>query len=161
VTVTLPDGKKLELSAGAHNVLEKYIVEVLIRSQVKKPEIVYIGDTKKKMLYVNEKLVKKLGIVLDKHDKLPDVIVWSHASRRFFVIESVTNVGPVEESRKKEIDNVINKKTGKNYDIVYITAFLDRKTFARFAGIIANETYVWIASEPDQLIRYSKKGIDL
>ncbi len=161
VSIKLPDGKQLKLSPGPHNVLEKYIVEILVRAKVKQPYIVYVGDTKNKMLYVNEKLVKKLGIILDEHDKLPDVIVWSHAKHKFFVIESVTSVGPVEESRKKEIDNVINKKTGKNYGMVYITAFLDRKTFARFAGIIAVETYVWIASEPDLLIHYSKKGIDL
>ena len=160
VTVNLPDGEKLELSPGAHNILEKHIVENLVPHQIKKPEVVYLGDTKKKMLYVNGKLVKRLGLVLDEHDKLPDVIVWSHASKKFLVIESVTSVGPVEESRKKEIESVINKKTGKNYSIVYITAFLDRKTFARFAGIIATETYVWIAAEPDQLIHYSKKGID-
>lgn len=161
VTVKFPDGKTYELSPGAHNLLEKYIVERFVLSMIKKPEMVYLGDTRKKMLFVNENLVKKLGIILDEHDKLPDVIVWSHTSRRFHVIESVTSVGPVEESRKREIDYIINGKTDKKYDITYTTAFLDRKTFSRFAGIIASDTSVWIASEPDGLIQYSKKGIDL
>lgn len=155
------DGKQVELSPGPHNVLEKYIVEVLIPSRVKESEIIYVGDTRNKMLYVNEKLTKKLGITLDEHDKLPDVIAWSKSAKKFFVIESVTSVGPVEDSRKTEIENVINKKNHKSYPIVYITAFLDRRTFARFSSIIAMDSFVWIAAEPDSLIHFSKKGIDL
>jgi len=161
ISVRFPNGKTYTLSPGPHNLLEKYIVEKFIPCRIKKPEIVYLGDAREKMLYVNHDLIRKLGIVLDEHDKLPDVIAWSPASHKFYVIESVTSVGPVEESRKKEIDQVINKKSGKKFNIVYTTAFLDRKTFSRFAGIIASNTFVWIAAEPDGLIQYSEKGIDL
>jgi len=161
VSIKISDNKHLDLSPGPHNTLERHIIENLVRSKIKQPEVVYVGDTKKKMLYVNEDLVAKLGIILDKHDKLPDVIVWSKLDKKFFVIESVTSVGPVEESRKSEINNIINKKAGKNYSIVYITAFLDRKTFAKFSSKIASDSFVWIAAEPDGLIHFSKKGIDL
>ncbi len=160
IDIGLPDGKKFKLSPGLHNLLVKKIVEQLIVSHVEDPEVVYLGDTRNKMLYTNDKLIKKLGIILDEHDKLPDVIVWSSKWKKFIVIESVTSVGPVEESRKKEIDDVINGKTGKDYDIVYITAFLDRQTYGKFAKIIAWDTFVWIAAEPGGLIRYSKSGID-
>lgn len=161
ISVKFPNSKQFKLSPGPHNILEKHIVEDFVSKKIKKPEMVYLGDTRNKMLYVNDKLVKKLGITLDEHDKLPDVIAWSHKSKRFYVIESVTSVGPVEESRKKEIDGVLNKKSSKRYGIIFITAFLDRKTFRKFSDIIAKDTYVWIASEPDGLIHYSNKGIDL
>jgi len=159
VRILLPTNKRLSLSPGPHNILEKHIVEYLVPINIRQAEVVYLGDTRKKMLYVNKDLTKKLGIILDEHDKLPDVIVWSYKSKKFYVIESVTSVGPVEESRKKEIDYVINKKSSKNYEIIFITAFLDRKTFRKFSDVIANDTYVWIASEPEGLIHYSKKGI--
>lgn len=133
----------------------------MIPRKIKNAEVVYLGDTKHKMRYVNKKILKKLGITLDRHDKLPDVIVWSQKSMKFYVIESVTSVGPVEEMRKKEIENVINGKSSKNYEITYTTAFLDRKTFRKFSEVIANDTNVWIATEPDGLIQYSKNGIDL
>ncbi len=161
VSILLPNGKKLSLSPGLHNILEKHIIENLIPKKIKNAEVVYLGDTKHKMFYVNKKLLKKLGITLDKHDKLPDVIVWSQKSMKFYVIESVTSVGPVEEMRKKEIENVINGKSSKNYEISYTIAFLDRKTFRKFSEVIANDTNVWIATEPDGLIQYSKNRIDL
>lgn len=159
VSILLPNGKRLLLSPGPHNILQKHIVNDLVLKKIKQPKVVYLGDTRKKMLYVNNDLIAKLGIILDEHDKLPDVIVWSHKSKKFYVIESVTSVGPVEESRKKEINHVINKKSSKNYKITFTTAFLDRKTFRKFSDVIANDTYVWIASEPEGLIHYSKKGI--
>ena len=38
--------------------------------------------------------------------------------------------------------------------VFYITAFLDRDTFRRFSKIIAWDTAVWIAREPEGLIKY-------
>ena len=38
---------------------------------------------------------------------------------------------------------------------IYMTAFLDRKTFKKFASFLAWETEVWIADEPDHMIHFN------
>jgi len=40
-------------------------------------KLIYIGDTKTKWAYFNERELKKLGMVIkDEHGKMPDVIVY-------------------------------------------------------------------------------------
>ena len=39
--------------------------------------------------------------------------------------------------------------------LVFVTAFLDRNTFRKFAPDIAWETEVWIAQEPDHMIHFN------
>ena len=40
-------------------------------------------------------------------------------------------------------------------EIVYVSAFLDRDTFRKYAPDIAWETEVWIAESPDHLIHFN------
>jgi hypothetical protein len=117
-------------------------------------------------LYVDRDLAQVLGIIIDEHDKLPDVMVWSHKRNALFVVESVTSVGPVEEQRRNEINHVINEKpkkisplkARKKIRIGFVSAFPNRSTFARFSKLIAWGTDVWIASEPEGIIRYQHSG---
>lgn len=147
----------VELSPGKHNVLIKEIIESFCKKYVKKPVVVYVGDTKNKEVYTNKSMLEQLEFNIDVHDKLPDVIVYDKSDKKIIVVESVTSVGSFEELRKKEVDKLINKRI-KNKKMVksvfYITAFLDRDTFRRFSKIIAWGTTVWIAREPEGLIKY-------
>jgi adenine-specific DNA-methyltransferase len=152
------EGKKLILSSGEHNLLIKQIVEVFIPSHFPNFEILYVGDTKNKEFYLNKELSKKVSYTFNIHDKLPDVMAYSFKSKRLLVIESVTSVGPVEESRKEEIKKLV-KKTMLNVsqikEIIYVTSFLDASAYGKFSKIIAYGTYVWIANRPKNLISYS------
>ena len=38
---------------------------------------------------------------------------------------------------------------------VYVTAFLDSRTFRKYSGVIAWETEVWIAETPDHMIHFN------
>lgn len=145
----------LSLSAGKHNELVKDILEIFVPSYIHHFSPVYIGDTRNKMLFVNQEVCKKLNLELDEHDQLPDVIVYNDQTNILYVIESVTSVGPVNETRKEEIKRLLTKKL-KNltYGLVSITAFPDRKTFRRFVEEIAWGTKVWIAEEHFGIIHF-------
>lgn len=145
----------LSLSAGKHNKLIKDILEILAPSYIHYFNPVYIGDTRNKMLFVNQAVCKKLNLELDEHDQLPDVIVYNDQTNILYAIESVTSVGPVNETRKEEIKRLLTKKI-KNlaYGLVLITAFPDRKTFRKFVEEIAWETKVWIAEEHFGIIHF-------
>lgn len=61
----------------------------------------------------------------------------------------LTNVGPMELKRIKEIEEMT---TGVTAGKIYVTAFLELKTFEKFSEILAWKTEVWIGDMPDHMI---------
>jgi len=68
VPVRLPDGNTFELSPGEHNVVQAAVVEQFIPRFAPGSRLLYLRDTAKKNLYVDEKAFQKLGITLTDHD---------------------------------------------------------------------------------------------
>ena len=54
IPVTLPSGKPLQLSLGAHNVLQKEIIEQFLPRFGSDCQVLYIGDTSNKILHIDE-----------------------------------------------------------------------------------------------------------
>lgn len=66
-----------------------------------------------------------------------------------YFIESVTSVGPMDNKRIVELQELTkNVKSGK----IFVTAFLDFKTFKKFSESLAWDTEVWMADMPDHMI---------
>ena len=66
-----------------------------------------------------------------------------------YFIESVTSVGPMDDKRIIELQELTkNVKSGK----IFVTVFLDFKTFKKFSESLAWDTEVWIADVPDHMI---------
>ena len=80
---------------------------------------------------------------------MPDVVLYSEEKNWLYFIESVTSVGPMEPKRIKEIEELTTGVTARK---IYVTAFLDFKTFKKFSEMLAWETEVWIADMPDHMI---------
>ena len=80
---------------------------------------------------------------------MPDVVLYAEDKDWLYFIESVTSVGPMEPKRIKEIEEMT---TGVKAGKIYVTAFLDFKTFKQFSESLAWETEVWIADMPDHMI---------
>ena len=80
---------------------------------------------------------------------MPDVILYAKEKNWLYFIEAVTSVGPIDPKRIVEIkDMTKDVVAGK----IFITAFLDFKTFKKFSEMLAWETEVWIADMPDHMI---------
>ena len=153
--VTIKIGELLLASSpGTHNQLTKKVCEIFAPAYIPGFEPVYISDTRNKMMYVNKELTSTLGLELDEHDKLPDIILYRHSMNIVYVVEVVTSVGPVSASRKQEISNILTKRGPLTFGVVYATAFPDRQTFRRFVVDIAWETKVWIAAEQFGIIHF-------
>ena len=149
--VRRPPGSVIDLSPGAHNELEKQIVEVFIPQVIPSPHLLYLGDAEEKMRFLDEKELARRGVTFSVHKKLPDVVVASRASRRIYNIEAVTSVGPVTDLRRKEITALYPERT----PLVMVTAFPTRSVFRKFSDQIAWGTFVWIADEPEHVIRFN------
>lgn len=148
------NGQPLVLSPGAHNELEKWVVEVFAPAFIDEPYVLYIGDAAHKLKY-GDPLAKELGICLDEHAKAPDVLLYSRSRNIVYVVEAVTSSGPINEARIRDIEVGLWPSL-KTFGVEYFTAFPDRKTLRRFVEEIAWGTQVWIAAEPYGLIIFRR-----
>jgi hypothetical protein len=136
-------------STGKHNLLQKKILEDFAPRFAPFSECLYVGDTIEKDLFKNEGKLRNLGFVITLHDKMPDVVLYREDKDWLYFIEAVTSVGPMDSKRILEISKMSEKVTAGK---VFVTAFLDFKTFKRFSESLAWETEVWIADLPEHMI---------
>ena len=143
------NGVNFTFSTGSHNQLQKSILEEFAPRFAPDSECLYVGDTIEKDLVKNVDKLHELGFTITLHDKMPDVVLYSKDKNWLYFIEAVTSVGPMEPKRIKELEEMtIGVTAGK----IYVTAFLDFKTFKKFSETLAWETEVWIAEIPDHMI---------
>jgi hypothetical protein len=152
VPITLPNGTGLELSAGQHNLLQKLIIEEFLPRFGKGSQVLYVGDTANKMLYIDQKELGNINFFELSHDELPDIIAYNTPKNWLYLIEAVHSSGSINETRLLELKKLTEKCTA---EIIYVTAFLNRVEFRKWASGIAWETEVWIADNPDHLIHFN------
>jgi len=151
-SMRLPNGNRLELSAGGQNSLIKSVVEEFIPRFVRQASLLLLGDAANKDLVTDASALNDLGISLPERGKAPDVLVHDRERDWLIVVEAVTSHGPVDQKRKNELSVLLAKARP---GLVFVTAFPDRKTFTRFQASVAWETEVWIADAPDHLIHFN------
>lgn len=145
----LINGDNFTFSPGKHNQLQKAIIEEFAARFAPNSECLYVGDTTEKDLVKNMEKLAKLGFEITLHDKMPDVVLYSTEKNWIYFVESVTSVGPMEPKRVREIEEMTKNVTAGK---IYVTAFLDFKTYKKFSDSLAWETEVWIAEMPDHMI---------
>lgn len=152
VQVRAKEGLEIALSPGNHSLLIRDIVETFGPRFAPGGNLVYVGDTGSKLGYFDTALLTSLGVVLDHHGKLPDVVIHLQDKRWLLLIESVTSHGPVDAKRQIELARLFK---GCSAGLVYVSAFPDRKTFLRYLAAIAWESEVWIADAPTHMIHFN------
>ena len=152
IPLELANGQTIQLSAGNHSQLIKDIVESFGSRYVPGGQLVYVGDTGDKHGFFDIALLKSLGVELDNHGKLPDVVIYNPEKNWLFLIESVTTHGPVDAKRYGELTTLFAKCTA---GLVFVSAFPDSKTYAKYSNQIAWETEVWISDAPTHMIHFN------
>ena len=100
-------------------------------------------------LVKNVEKLKELGFEITLHDKMPDVVLYREDKDWIYFVESVTSVDSMDPKRILEITEMTKDvTTGK----IFVTAFLDFKTYKKFANERAWKTEVWIAEMPEHMI---------
>lgn len=143
------NGQDFSFSPGKHNELQKAIIEEFAPRFAPNSECLYVGDTIEKDLVKNVEKLTKLGFEITLHDKMPDVVLYREDKDWLYFVESVTSVGPMDPKRILEITEMTKDVTAGK---IFVTAFLDFKTYKRFSENLAWETEVWIAEMPEHMI---------
>lgn len=152
ISVDLPGGSSVDFSPGKHNKLQVQVITEFRIRFCPQTSVVYVGDTTRKLLHVDKKLLKKLKIPLTEHDKLPDVVLFDQKRSVLFLIEAVTAHGPLSPKRQIELERTLKYCNAKR---VYVSAFPDFAEFKKHINNIAWDTEVWISDNPDHMIHFN------
>jgi DNA (cytosine-5)-methyltransferase 1 len=151
VPVVLPDGKEFKLSPGPHNLIQKAVIEEFIPRFSRGCQVLYLGDTEKKILFIDEPALEKLGIPKPSRAMLPDILAYEPERNWLFVIEAVHSSNPIGILRHKKLQELTeNCSAGR----IYVSAFENAKAFRKFVGDISWQTEVWILDNPDHIIHF-------
>lgn len=152
IPVKLADGTEIRLSPGGHSALIRDIIDEFAPRFAPGGVLIYAGDTGEKMGYFDPERLVGLGVSLDNHGKMPDVVIHDVKRNWLLLIESVTSHGPVDGKRHHELMELF---AGSSAGLVYVTAFPTRAVMARYLGEIAWESEVWVADAPTHLIHFN------
>jgi hypothetical protein len=152
IPVKLGAGQEIRLSPGGQNVLVKKIIDDFCQFFTPGGQIIYVGDTQRKWAYFNPDALRAIGVEIEEHGKMPDIVVYHSEKNWLVLIEAVTSHGPVNPKRRQELKELF---AGSQVGIVYVTAFLERRTMIKYLDDISWETEVWIAESPTHLIHFN------
>ena len=152
IPVRIAPCQEINISPGEHSKLIKEIVENFAPRFAPGAVLVYVGDSGEKWGYFDIGLLAKLGVAVDTHGKMPDVVLFHTEKDWLLLVESVTSHGPVDAKRHAELTLLF---AGAKAGLVYVTAFPSRSVMTRYLGEIAWETEVWIADSPSHLIHFN------
>ena len=152
IPVRTPSGEVFELSPGGQNPLIKEIVEAFCSRYTPGGKILYLGDADEKWASYDKDALAALGVVIDEHGAMPDVVVHYTEKNWLILVEAVTSHGPVDQKRHLQLKELFN---GSTAGLVFVTAFVDRSAMGKYLRDIAWETEVWVADAPDHLIHFN------
>jgi hypothetical protein len=151
IPVRTPRGT-IQLSPGEHSELIRAIIEDFGPRFAPDSVLIYAGDTGDKFGYFDKDALSRLGVVVDSHGKMPDVVLHYVERNWLLLVESVTSHGPVDAKRHEELMRLF---AGSRAGLVYVTAFPSRSLLSRYLAEIAWETEVWCAEAPTHLIHFN------
>lgn len=152
IPVEIAPGQDITLSPGEHSALIRAIIKDFAPRFAPGSVLVYAGDTGDKWGYFDAKLLADLGVEVDSHGKMPDVVLHFVEKNWLLLVESVTSHGPVDGKRHAELAKLF---VGSKAGLVYVTAFPNRAIMGRHLADIAWETEVWVADAPSHLIHFN------
>lgn len=152
IPVRMPSNQVEYINPGGQNKLIKAMVEEFCPRFIPGGQVLYIGDADNKTVHYNKELFSSLGINLDMHGKMPDLVVYQEDKNWLFLMEAVTSHGPVNALRKKDLESLFGES---EVGIVYVSCFPDRRVLRSHLMDIAWETEVWLESDPTHMIHFN------
>ncbi|WP_448073740.1 BsuBI/PstI family type II restriction endonuclease [Georgenia yuyongxinii] len=152
IPITLPDGSTVTLSPGGQNVLLADMVEEFCPRWTPGGRVLYLGDADSKLATFDEAQLSELGVTVDHHGKLPDLVVWMPDRNWLVLMEAASSHGPVDSKRHAELSAMFAEATP---GLVFVSCFPSRAEMRKYLAALAWETEAWCADNPDHLIHFN------
>ena len=79
-------------------------------------------------------------------------MAYSSEKNLLFMIEAVHSIGQMGEIRVKKLKDKLQECTAQ---LIFVSAFENKKIFRKFSEDIAWESEVWLADNPDHMIHFN------
>ncbi len=99
----MAEGRELYLTPGNHSKLIRAVVEEFAPRVAPGGQVIYVGDTSEKWAYLDSDALRDLGVIVDEHGKMPDVVIYHRTKDWLLLVEAVTSHGPVDAKRRNEL----------------------------------------------------------
>lgn len=100
------------------------------------------------MLFDEDKLAS-LGVTIDTHGQLPDLVVYQESKNWLFLMEAASTRRPVDAKRYGELTKIFD---GCTAGLVFVSCFPSREIMRKFLSDLAWETEAWCAEDPTHMI---------
>lgn len=164
VLVHLPNGETRKLASGPSSELAKAVVEQFTKNFMKDPAVVLMSESARKLLLKDDDLCRAIGFNVDVTSVLPDLILADLGEKQPIIVfvECVASDGPVNDRRKQELIDMARAANYQETDCAYVTVFKDRVDLSsrKLVPSVAWGTFIWYASEPDEIIFLRKGGAE-
>ena len=151
IPVKLPNKQELFLTPGRHNALQKAIVEEFLPRFAPSSEILYLGDTTRKRLFIRERFLQEMGFSNLDSSRLPDIIAYFAKKNWLIIIEAVHSSNPISQLRHLDLECLT---AGCQAERIFVSVFQNREELRKWLVEISWETEVWLVDEPDHLIHF-------
>ena len=92
-----------------------------------------------------------IDVAVRERDRLPDLVLYD-PTRKWLLLIDLGMLGRVIDAhRHRELRSLFGASP---YGLMCLTAFRNRDSFGKYTDVVAWETAVWIADEPDHLIQF-------
>lgn len=157
VLVKFPSGETRRMAPGPSSVISKAVIEVFAPRFLKIPGVVFLSESRNKVVSRDDDLAKSIGLRIRAEKNLPDIVLADLGPKHplLVFIEVVATDGPVSKVRKEALTELAKDAGFPPEHVVFVTAYLDRSdaAFKKTVDSVAWDTFVWFASEPKHLVR--------
>lgn len=152
IPVTLPGGAEVSLSPGGQNPLLRAMIQDFCALFTPGGIVLYFGDADAKWAGFDARALADLGITIDSHGKMPDLVVHMPDRNWLVLMEAASSHGPVDAKRLVELKKLFARSTA---GLVCVSCFPSRTEMRKYLADIAWETEVWCADNPTHLIHFN------
>lgn len=165
ILVHLPNGEIRRMEPGPSSILTKAVIEEFSTRFMSDPAIIFISESGNKVVVDDYELAQSLGMTIHTDRTLPDIIMADIAPEKPLIIfiEVVITDGAIT---RKRLESLLATATAGGFTkdrVVFVTAFQDRSApaYKRLSPEIAWGSFIWFASEPDHIVFFADRKIQL
>lgn len=163
--VTFPNGETRRMATGPSADISKAVIEVFATRFLQKPGVITLSESGNKVVARDDELAKAIGLTIPADKSLPDIVLvdLGPVHPLLVFVEVVHTDGPVNDARKTALLQIAEGAGFAPQHVAFVTAFLDRAsaTFRKTVSSLAWGSYAWFASEPDSLMVFSGKPLQI
>lgn len=152
IPVQVRPGMTLTLTPGGQNPVVARVIADFGQFFTHGGTLLYVGDTGATFPFFDRDGLTELGVNIEPHGKIPDLIIYDREKNRLMLIEAVSSHGPINPKRKSELERLFLSSTAT---LVFVTAFPNRKMMASYLSELDWDTEAWAADSPEHLIHFN------